>query len=269
VTWGSRLLKVQQRLHKISSLGISAFGRAFAASSYAVFSLLYAAEFSGLPKVPELMKVERQVSALVDAKRSPADQEGRGFFGVSAVNQLGSPRVGGFGVLPLRQHVMARHVVWARRLALALLADKVPPWAQLVRFELARLRRGTLLSWNGGVMDIFFYCPTPAERGALSPLVRLMFKALLVMPRPKLLASTPLPAPTAVSSPRERQKLLLGMWSWSNTDGSSVVPVSQVTVKTATATLMERQLSARQGLQLQFCQRPVARQRQCLRMRTS
>jgi hypothetical protein len=44
------------------------------------------------------------------------------------------------------------------------------------------------------------------------------------------------------------------MWSWSNTDGSSVVPVSQVTVKTATAILMERQLSARHGLQLQFCQ---------------
>jgi hypothetical protein len=35
-----------------------------------------------------------------------------------------------------------------------LLADKVPPWAQLVRFELARLRRGTLLTRNGGVMDI-------------------------------------------------------------------------------------------------------------------
>ena len=254
VDWAPRLGKVEQRLQRLSSLCISAFGRAFAASSYALSCLLYTAEFSGPPKITELTKVERQVAALVDAKRGPDDRDARGFCGVSAANQLGSPCIGGFGVLPLRQHVMARHVVWAVRLALALLADRIPPWAQLARFELTRLSRGTLLTRSGGVVDIFFYCPTPAERRALSPLLRLVFKALRVMPRPVMLAATPLPAPAAVPCAKERQKLLLAMWSWPAADGSGGYPISGITVRSATAILMAGQYRARSDGQLHYCQ---------------
>jgi len=202
VDWGPRLQKLEQKLHKISTLPISAFGRAFAASSYALSSILNTAEFAGPPPGSDINMVEQQVAALVDAKRSPNDQSRRGFCALSAENQLGRPLTGGFGVLPLRHHIMARHAVWAVRLAKALLADRVPPWATIAQSVVATLRRNTLTSGRNGIADMFFYKPTPAEKRKLPPLLRLMFQALNEVPRPRVLANVALPVPSGPHDPK-------------------------------------------------------------------
>ena len=145
VDWGQRTQRVLQRLQKISTLPISAFGRGIAASSYALSSLLYVAEFTGLPTLPAptgrgrpvdaIAPVQAHVAKLVDTGRGPPHPNAteRVFRGVSLENQFGSPRIGGFGVLPLRHHILARHVVWALRLAVALLKSPVPLWARILR----------------------------------------------------------------------------------------------------------------------------------------
>ena len=255
VDWGPRLRLIVEKLHKLSNLPISAFGRAFAASSYALSSLLYVAEFAGPPPASDVDTLQQQVAALVDAKYSPKDQGNRGFVGISAVNQLGSPLHGGFGVLPLRQHITARHAVWGVRLVMALLGDKVPPWALLARAQLATLRRNTLIvGQHAGITDIFFYDPTPAEKGGLSPIVRLMFHALRKLPEPRIIANAQLPPSDQLHTPRGLELHVMSVWSWPAADGGPDIPLRRLTVRAATRMLTAQQLNPRRTRQHNFWQ---------------
>ena len=49
---------------------------------------------------------------------------------------------------------MARHAVWADRLAMALLTDRVPPWATLAYSEFAELRHITPSHLGGMALPI-------------------------------------------------------------------------------------------------------------------
>ena len=261
VDWTPRTQRVLQRLQKISTLPISAFGRGLAASSYAMSSLLYVAEFSGMPTLPAprgrlvdaLAPLQAHVAKLVDTGRGPFHPNAteRVFRGVSLENQFGSPRIGGFGVLPLRHHILARHVVWALRLAVALLMDSVPLWARILKAEINRMHRGVLqirtMSSTCGVVNIFLYRPTVVEMANASPPVRRMFQALAAMPRPIYQAETQL-RPGSFS---EIQSQLLSMWGWSTTNG--FVSIRQLTVRAATELLVAEQLAARQEKHKTFC----------------
>jgi hypothetical protein len=254
VDWAPRTQRVLQRLQKISTLPISAFGRGLAASSYALSSLLYVAEFSDIPTLPAprgrlvdaIAPLQAHVAKLVDTGRGPFHPNATElvFRGVSLETQFGSPRLGGFGVLPLRQHILARHVVWALRLAVALLMHQVPLWARILRAEIDRMVRGDLqirsMSITCGVVNIFLYRPTLAEMAQASPPVRRIYQALAAMPRPIFQAETQLRS----GSVSEMQSQLLSMWGWSTTTG--FISIRQLTVRAATELLVAEQFAARQ-----------------------
>ena len=261
VDWGPRTQRVLQRLQKISTLPISAFGRGLAASLYALSSLLYVAEFSGMPTLPAPRgrgvdggaPLQAHVAKLVDTGRGPFHPNAaeRVFRGVSLENQFGSPRHGGFGVLPLRHHIVARHVVWAVRLAVATLMQPVPLWARILKAEIDQMRGGVLqlrrMSVSCGIVNIFLYRPSAAELASASPPVRRMFQALAAMPCPIFQAETQLqPGPV-----REIQSQLLSMWGWPTT--SDFISIRQLTVKAATELLVAAQVAARQQRHKTFC----------------
>lgn len=103
--WSRRIAKVQRCLNAISGLHLSPMGRGTAASAYALSSLLYHMEFQDPPQA--LGDMTRAVAATV---------RGRDIGPVDPRLLCGRPAEGGFGVLPLRAHVRARHMVHASTL---------------------------------------------------------------------------------------------------------------------------------------------------------
>ena len=125
---------------KIAALPLSTFGRGIAASSYGISTLLYHLEFSdppasllsGLESASLQMVGEREPPKhpLHHPCQSPAHHN-------SALTSLlvGNPKEGGFGLLPWRQHVIARHAVWGQRLVHGLLepSPTSPLWIRAAR----------------------------------------------------------------------------------------------------------------------------------------
>ena len=97
----------------VANMYLSAFGRAFAASSYGLSTTLYQAEFLGLPPAAA-EQLSKAASDLVDRNIAPGG--GRKPPGVHTRLLYGNPREGGFGLLPLSQHIQARHAAWGLRL---------------------------------------------------------------------------------------------------------------------------------------------------------
>jgi hypothetical protein len=115
VDWEGKLDKVLKCFRFISTLPLSTFGRGFASAAYGVSKLLYAAEFAGMPPPAVVQRLDSATAKLVDRQQSPEDTRHL-FPGVSSDMLVGHPRDGGFGVLPWRQHILARHAVWAVKL---------------------------------------------------------------------------------------------------------------------------------------------------------
>ena len=104
--WASRLQGALKRTSLLARLPLSALGRGLATSSYALSRFLYFAEFTGLP--PDDSSTFSSLARAV----SPT---------VPIALLTGSPACGGFGLLPLRAHTLARHAVTASRLLFHLL----------------------------------------------------------------------------------------------------------------------------------------------------
>ena len=132
VDWQARVDAVLSKLTCISRLPLSAFGRGFASAGYGVSKLLYAAEFAGLPPPALVTQLERAVAKVVDRKMAPAAR-GRKFAGVAGPLLAGHPRAGGFGALPWKEHISARHAVWALKLVIG---SDTTPWVHLARARL-------------------------------------------------------------------------------------------------------------------------------------
>jgi hypothetical protein len=96
---------VLKRLAHVQQL--TAFGRGLGSAAYGVSKSLYAAEFSDAPSDLECRTLLASVAKLVDRGMAP-DQPGRAFAGVPADLLQGRPADGGFGVLPWREHILAR-----------------------------------------------------------------------------------------------------------------------------------------------------------------
>ena len=123
--WEARQQAVATTCNRLGSLPLSAMGRGLAVTAYALSKVLYHAEFEGMPQSSQQFLL-RISAALVDRGVIPAVSQ-RGAFhhmpGIHSRLLSGPPRFGGFGLLPLQAHVLARHAVWASRLLLALCAS--------------------------------------------------------------------------------------------------------------------------------------------------
>ena len=133
--WTARLAVATSTLARVSRLPLSAMGHGLAASAYAISTALYALELGDTPPTA--------VSDLYAATLAAAPSH------VPPRLLHGSPRVGGFGLLPVRSHVFARHAAMALRLLSHLLQPPavpgagtppapVPPHAQLAAAVLRR-----------------------------------------------------------------------------------------------------------------------------------
>lgn len=124
-------------LKKIAHLPVSAFGRAAAALAYALGKVLYHLEFQGFPRLQNTVNgLLSRVAAVVDRRLSPAAYAVKSTArpaGVSREIMQLPPVCCGFGLLPLRQHVRARHAGLAVRCVLGACSwlPYVPPWTRV------------------------------------------------------------------------------------------------------------------------------------------
>jgi hypothetical protein len=161
-SWEELINSAETAFSRIAGLPLSAFGRAFAASSYGISRLLYAAEFVGLPPAAIIRRLDQATARLVD-RRQTADSTERRFAGVAGRFLAGHPAVGGFGALPWIHHITARHAVWATRLLSSVTSA---PWMKVAYLllhswgigagqripytPLMHLMRDSRSGWNGG-----------------------------------------------------------------------------------------------------------------------
>jgi hypothetical protein len=133
VMWQPLLERVSVSYAKLCRLPLSMFGRAFAGSGYGISRILYHAEFSHMPGATS-DTLQAWTTRLVDRAVPPHPGPAlcRKLPGVPSHLLPGRPAEGGMGALPWRQHILARHAMWARRL-LAWLADQ--PGALLTRAQ--------------------------------------------------------------------------------------------------------------------------------------
>ncbi len=100
-SWKGLLEAVKAVFAKLSNLSLSAFGRAHAGASYGVSKLLFHAEHETLPEAVA-GQLERLTKAFVDRQNGKVP-------GVPSALLFGKPASSGFGALPWKQHILARH----------------------------------------------------------------------------------------------------------------------------------------------------------------
>ena len=127
--WDPTVLKVTHAYDKLARLRLSAMGRGMAASAYGVSTLLYRAEFQGMPPPSVLHRLRAASLVLVDKGKAPSQSVAHTLPGVARKLLPGSPSQGGFGLLPWEEHIQARHAVWACKLlrGLCLHGTQLPP----------------------------------------------------------------------------------------------------------------------------------------------
>lgn len=177
VDWQEMKNRVAGKLAKISRLNLSCFGRAFSVNSYALGTFLYHAEFAGLQQDNEL---EKWIAAVVDRSQGPPP--GRGFAGVAAVNLVGHPKEGAFGLMPLAEHVKARAARWPLRLVTEDLACPTP-WVRVARALVQRALAGTQTKYD---KRLFMLSPPRGEAAGYPhnypKLVRKILQAVATLP---------------------------------------------------------------------------------------
>ncbi len=136
--WADNDRNTRHRLQKVSRCHLSAFGRATAAGAYCLHLSTYLMEHCAMPPSPILSEWTRLTARLVDRGLGPDDAERRA-TGVPAQLLPGHPTTGGFGVLPLEEHITARCVKWAAAFARSETAwadggsARLAPWQQALR----------------------------------------------------------------------------------------------------------------------------------------
>jgi len=169
VDWEGLLAAVRQRYARAVRLGLSAVGRGIASAAYGMSTMLYAAEFVGHPPPgveEQLHRATRELVLLGRVQGAPA-RAAPAMPRVAARLLPGSPLHGGWGVLPWRAHVSARHARWAGALLDPGRRDR--PWVGLARHLLRQ------------------FSGTTAELAVLPPPVRRIVCALQALPPPALL----------------------------------------------------------------------------------
>lgn len=123
--WEQRIQGVRVMCNMVKGLPVSAMGRGITASSYALSKVLFHAQHEGLPQSCA-DKLRRVLAATVD-------RPGRlQLPGVPSALLSGSPRDGGFGLLPVVQHVTALHSQCCQQLLRGLGVGDGPGVGQVV-----------------------------------------------------------------------------------------------------------------------------------------
>ena len=128
-SWEAISSKFFSRCKLISQCDLSMFGRSTALSSYCSSVTFYVAEFSALPPQNILDNLAKATSKLINSNLAP-DAPARSFYGIKAAELAGPPTLGGFGLIPIVSHIIARHAKACLRL---LLQDSSTVWLQLGR----------------------------------------------------------------------------------------------------------------------------------------
>jgi hypothetical protein len=102
--WRNKNKKVQNSINRVCSLLLSAFGRAFTLSSYALARLLFHMELSAPSSLAFLTPVVSRTRKLKDHGNFNCD-----IMGLPRRTMIGTPREGWGGLLPLLQHCCSRH----------------------------------------------------------------------------------------------------------------------------------------------------------------
>jgi hypothetical protein len=206
VDWQAKASGVEHRLSLVARMhSLSPFGLATAATTYAESPVHYHAEFGGLPPQQQLDTLTRARARLVDG-RWPRPNAGYAprLTGVSAIMQAGHPSTGGFGALPLQQHVQSLTARWGLRLArcMAQPAHKRTWWCRIALALLStepattHLRAGPLMLLNEcgrGYLQVpsdswlIFGCPRPRAGTAL----RRLLDGLRALPPTAVVADLP------------------------------------------------------------------------------
>jgi hypothetical protein len=132
--WDHRMGIVRARMQKISRIpNLSAFGRAFAISGYALSTLLYHAQYTGLLPSEHAENLIKWSTAVIDKQKGPNDDM-RGPPGIPSSCLDAHPRDGGFGLLPVRAHLFSR---WAVDAVQLLFGSDQRPWVAAGRVLLA------------------------------------------------------------------------------------------------------------------------------------
>ena len=115
--WPKHIDKFEGRCQRIAKLGLSAFGRSFAVGTYGASSLLHALEFADALPSTEATRLATCIRHLVDLNIGPRARISphARMPGVHSQALYGSPAKGGFGLLPIGEHVNARWFMQARR----------------------------------------------------------------------------------------------------------------------------------------------------------
>ncbi|KAJ9519804.1 hypothetical protein QJQ45_013500 [Haematococcus lacustris] len=134
ISIGTRLIEgVEHSFTKLARLHMSAMGRGLAASTFAVSRFLFHGEFMGVPPPPLLQRITSASQKLVDRDVPPFSNTRSPMPGVPGLLLSGAPSQGGFGLLPWKQHMLARHAVWACKLLGFLACDGLPLQPMQVR----------------------------------------------------------------------------------------------------------------------------------------
>ena len=187
------VLAALKRLQRLAQL--SAFGRGLGTAAYGVSKLLYAAEYDDVPSDAQLRTLQAAVARLVD-RGEAHDAAFHGFPGVKAELLAGQPARGGFGVLPWREHIVARHAWWGAQL-LSAPVDSVVPWVCLARAMLRRVRPwfGPLAALDCGARTML---PQAGQAQLPAPLRR-MLAGLRALGR--MSGTPPAPGPWCADAP--------------------------------------------------------------------
>jgi len=183
--WPELQQRVLKRQAKLASFPkpFSAFGRGLGSSGYAMARILYHAEFAGCPPPAVLNRLEKATAALVDRAADPTQPSRRRVAGVSASLQHSRPADGGFGVLALREHIHARHALWAVKFVMARAAGEQTPWVLLAQQQLCHA-----LDREAHPLELLGLKPGQLTSDILPPPMRRMIQGLHRLPPLRLLA---------------------------------------------------------------------------------
>ena len=175
--WADFSDKFESKCQRISNLQLSAFGRAFAVGTYGTSSFFHALEFSApLPStiaesrasvvkrlvdlnIPPSKKPPRQARHRPSGTDDGEDDEKRNpnMPGIHSSSLFGSPSGGGFGLLPLEEHVRARWFMQARRFILWSVGLGGSAFAPKALLSLRRQQEAAVKAGQE-------YVPTPEEK---------------------------------------------------------------------------------------------------------
>ena len=182
--WDSALDQVWKSFDRIARAKLSVFGRGFASAAYGTSTILYRAEYSDVLPPRHMDTLARNTAKLVDRGKAPADT-GWSFSGLKSTILPGAPAAGGFGVLPWKEHITARHAAWAARFATVVLSgDDSQAWAAVLH----SLMRGSNPSPHCHPLWLFTHRKPQAALGGPpgrplpSPLSRLLHAARALPP---------------------------------------------------------------------------------------